>query len=141
MDWKEVLGVESVRLVLPLRVVEELDEFKYRGRDDLADRARRLLSALWSLLEPTKGAPTPLTAGVTIELPVDDEPRRRTLDADEEILAECSTRQAVGAPVTLVTDDTGMSLRAIARSLTVVPMPERYLRVKPKSAEDGTPPL
>lgn len=56
VDWCEVLGQETVRLVLPLRVVEELDMSKYRERDDLADRARRLLSQLWgSLLRPLAG--------------------------------------------------------------------------------------
>jgi predicted ribonuclease YlaK len=133
--------VDEVRLVLPLRVVEELDERKYAGRGDLADRARRLLSALWALLEPTKGAPAALVAGVTIELPVDDGPRRRTLDADEEVLAECSTLAAVGAPVTLVTGDCGMSLRAAGRGLPVARMPEKYLRVQPKAPEDGAPPI
>jgi hypothetical protein len=72
--------------------------------------------------------------GVTIEVPIDDEPRQRMLDADEEILAECELLRAVGKPVTLVTDDTGLSIRATARRITVVPMPETYLRRKPQAA-------
>ena len=139
IDWKSVVGVDRVRLILPLRVVEELDERKYGGRGDLADRARRLLSALWALLEPTKGAPAAFVDGVTIELPVEDGARRRTLDADEEVLAECATLAAVGAPVTLVTGDTGMSLRATGRNIAVTRMPEKFLRVRPTANDDGSP--
>lgn len=72
--------------------------------------------------------------GVTIEVPIDDEPRQRMLNADEEILAECELLRAVGKPVTLVTDDTGLSIRATARRITVVPMPETYLPRKPQAA-------
>jgi hypothetical protein len=131
IDWREVVSQNSVRLVLPLRVVEELDMSKYRERDVIADRARRLLSQLWSLLAPTAGSPAVLREGVTIEVPVDDGPRERTLDADEEILSECELLRAVGKPVTLVTDDTGLSIRATARHIGIVPMPEKYLRRRP----------
>lgn len=138
VDWQKVVGTTAVRLVLPLRVVEELDEKKYTGRDDLADRARRLLSQLRSQLSPTAGAPTQLRDGVTIEVPVDDAPRRRTVDADQEILDTCRELQAGGPPVVLVSDDTGVTLRAISAGLRVVAMPEEYLRRRPTSVK---PPL
>lgn len=132
VNWPAVVGNPSVRLVLPLRVVEELDEKKYTARDDLADRARRLLSQLRTQLAPTAGAPTPLRPGVTIEMPVDDGPRRRTVDADQEILDTCRELGLGGQPVVLVTDDTGMTLRAGAAGVRVVPMPEQYLRRRPQ---------
>ena len=139
VDWRGVFGANEVRLVLPLRVVEELDEKKYVSRNDLAQRARRLLSALWALVEPTKGAPARLADGVTIELPTDDGPRRRPLDADEEVLAECETLAAAGADVTLVTGDTGMSLRAVGRRLAVTRMPDKYLRTQLAPEADDVP--
>jgi PIN domain len=131
VDWPTVVGAPTVRLVLPLRVVEELDEKKYTARDDLADRARRLLSQLRTHLAPTAGGPTSLRSGVTIEVPVDDEPRRRTVDADQEILDTCRELRSGGQSVVLVTDDTGMTLRAISAGLRVVAMPEEYLRRRP----------
>jgi hypothetical protein len=138
VDWPTVVGTSEVRLVLPLRVVEELDEKKYTARDNLADRARRLLSQLRTQLAPLAGGPTPLREKVTIEVPVDDGPRRRTLDADQEILDTCRELQSGGQGVTLVTlvtlvtDDTGLTLRATAQGTRVVAMPETYLRRKPK---------
>jgi len=138
VDWPAVIGAPTVRLVLPLRVVEELDEKKYTARDDLADRARRLLSQLRTQLAPTAGAPTPLRAGVTIEVPVDDGPRPRTVDADHEILDTCRELGLGGQPVVLVTNDTGMALRAGSAGVRVVPMPEQYLRRRPQPEDQAS---
>jgi uncharacterized coiled-coil protein SlyX len=128
VDWPTVVEQDEVRLVLPLRVVEELDEKKYAKRDDLADRARRLLSQLWNTLGEAAGGPVSLRKNVTIEVPVEDGPRVRTADADEEILDSCLQLRNVGCPPILVTGDTGMSLRAKNHQLDVIPMPDNYLR-------------
>ena len=81
VDWLDVVGVPAVRLVLPLRVVEELDEKKYTAaRSEIADRARRLLSQLWTLLGPSAGGPVEIRPGVTIEVPIDEGPRQVPLD-------------------------------------------------------------
>jgi hypothetical protein len=143
VDWTTVINAPQVRLVLPLRVVEELDEKKYTARDDLADRARRFLGQLRTQLAPSVGGPTLLRSGVTIEVPVEDGPRRRPLDADQEILDVCRELQLDGRPVVLVTDGAGMTLRGSAQGLRVVAMPEQYLRRKPKpdgaDRKDGLP--
>jgi hypothetical protein len=128
VEWPTVTGEEEVRLVLPLRVVEELDEKKYMSRGDLADRARRLLSQLWQRLGESAGGPVRLRGKTTIEVPVEDGRRERSLDADEEILDSCEQLRNVGRAPILVTADTSMSLRAKARRLDVTPMPERYRR-------------
>lgn len=73
---------------------------------------------------------------MTIEVPVDDGPRRRTLDADQEILDVCRELQYGGQEVVLVTDDTGITLRAWPWRLRVVAMPEAYLRRKPELGAD-----
>ncbi len=73
------------------------------------------------------------------DVPVDDGPRRRTLDADQEILDTCRELQSGGQGVTLVTlvtDDTGMTLRATAQGLRVIAMPEAYLRRKPQTENE-----
>ncbi len=116
--------------MVPLRVIEELDEKKYTARDDLAARARKLLGQLREQLLGAPGEPAVLRPNVTIECPVEAGPRNRMLDADREILDSCWELQVVGAPVLLITDDASMSLRAASLGITVVPMPERYLRKK-----------
>lgn len=132
--WPTLVRQEQVRLMVPLRVIEELDEKKYAGRADLADRARRLLSRLWESLGESASGPVPLRENVTIEVPVEEGRRVRASDADEEILESCEQLRNVGRPVILVTGDTGMSLRAKARRLEVIPMPEKYLRSREPAA-------
>lgn len=128
IPWPKVVGYPSVRLVIPLRVIEELDAKKYAKRPDLADRARRILPVLESAVGPG-GVPEQLRAGVTIEVPVDPGPRRRPDDADEEVLRTChELHRLTGRDVTLVTADTAMRLRAQAEALHVLAMPAIYER-------------
>jgi hypothetical protein len=133
VDWPKVVGVDQVRLVLPLRVIEELDDKKYaRRQDNVPDRARRLLSQLWAKLGPKAVGPVELRENVTIEVPIETGPRSRPLDADTEILDTCEEISNVGQEVVLVTGDNGLGLRALHLGLRVVRMPDDYLRNKPE---------
>ncbi len=128
VPWAEVLGLSPIRLVVPLRVVEELDAKKYARRADLAERARRILPQLETAIGKG-GIPGQLRDGVTIEVPVDRGSRFRPMDADEEILDTCrELRQLTTQAVTLVTADTAMRLRAEAQALAVTRLPDAYLR-------------
>jgi rRNA-processing protein FCF1 len=129
IPWPTLLEHSAVRLVVPLRVIEELDEKKYSARTGLADRVRNLLPRLRAAMGPA-GAPGELREAVTIEVPIDYAGRRRRpTDADEEILDTCDElRQFSGQEVTLITADTGMALRAEARRIPVMRIPEEYAR-------------
>jgi predicted ribonuclease YlaK len=122
-------GRRLVRLIVPLRVIEELDILKYdRRRQDRAERARRILPQLEAIVG-TAGAPSELRPGTTIEVLIEPTPRYRPTDADEEILETCrELQQYESRPVYLVTADTAMRLRAQALNLRVVRMPSEYSR-------------
>jgi predicted ribonuclease YlaK len=123
-----LLGQTAVRLVGSLRVVEEIDAKKYSSRKDLADRARRLLPRLESQLG-SAGAPAAIATGVTIEVPFDAGARHRPVDADQEVLDACDEmRQLAGKAVTLVTFDTAMRLRALARRLATLRLGDEHRR-------------
>ncbi|MCW2999178.1 MAG: hypothetical protein JWN65_2727 [Solirubrobacterales bacterium] len=127
--WRGALGHPAVRLILPLRVVEELDARKYSGRRDLAERARRLLPQLEAAVGYA-GEPRAPADGTTLEVFVERSPRRRPADADEEILSTCAElAQLSGRPITLVTQDTGMRLRAQAQGTEVKALPLEYQRL------------
>jgi rRNA-processing protein FCF1 len=128
VPWPTVLNRASVRLVVPLRVVEELDAKKY-SRNDLAQRARNVLP--W--LETTViGGPGLVRENTTIEVPVDPARRSRPDDADREILDTCHELRQFGSQrVTLVTGDTAMRLRAHAEAIPTVSMPDAYLPQPP----------
>jgi rRNA-processing protein FCF1 len=129
VDWRSVTSTSPLRLVVPLRVVEELDEKKYTARDDkIASRARDVISRLRMSLLPVAGNPVTLAPDVTIEIPLTDEPRRKTSDADEEVLETCLELQAAGGDVVLVTGDAGLAIRAAALSVPSLDMPAKYAR-------------
>lgn len=128
VDWRAVVGQPSVHLILPLRVVEEVDEKKYTGSDVVRPRARSVVQMLRKVLAPGHGGPVEIREDISLEVLLDDEPRRRPADADQEILDSARELAGAGLGVRLVTDDAGMELRAGALGLQVVRMPDKYLR-------------
>ncbi len=127
VDWTRIVDA-PVRLIVPLRVVEELDEKKYDRRSEIADVARRVLPQLETVLAKSGGAGT-LRDGVTIEVPVASRPRSRPIDPDREILESClEVQQFSGREAILITGDTAMRIRAEALGISVKRMPSEYLR-------------
>ncbi len=122
--WREVIGEESVRVVIPLRVIEELDEKKYSASDKLRARARERLPKLYAMVG-SGGVPKPLKDGQgTIEVFIEPGPRARPADADTEILETArDLRRLSSQAVTIVTGDTGMRLRAEAEGIATAAMP------------------
>lgn len=135
INWSEVVGYEQVRLVIPLRVVEELDAKKYTDSGKLRDRARGLLPKLDALIG-LMGAPSPLNfPTTTIEVPVEfasGAPRIKPVDADEEILFTCRELWQLSGQeegVALITGDIAMRIRAEALGgIRPVKLPDKYLR-------------
>ena len=129
IDWHSILAISSVRLVVPLRVIEELDLLKFdRRRPDRADRARRILPQLAAVVG-AGGEPREVREDTTIEVLVSPAPRARPADGDEEVLQTCQElEQFGGRPVTLISADTAIRLRAQALGIRAIPMPSRYSR-------------
>jgi rRNA-processing protein FCF1 len=129
VPWPEIVGASPVRLVVPLRVVDELDAKKAARRTDLADRAATVLTHLEQRVGPAIGSPAPLRENVTIEVfraaEIDPEPQRPAPNADTEVLDTCEALAFFSRdPVHLITGDYGMRLRAAARGVQVIRMPD-----------------
>jgi rRNA-processing protein FCF1 len=129
IDWASLVDAEIVRLVVPLRVVDELDDRKSARRPDLVRRARSRIRQLERHVVDTKT--TELRPGVTVEVvgPVDLDPeaqRRPPVPADVEILDTCQALSAYAGnnPVYLLTGDLGMRIRAEARNIPLITMSE-----------------
>jgi rRNA-processing protein FCF1 len=122
--WREVVGQESVRLVIPLRVIEELDAKKYTESERLRRRARERLPKLYALVG-AGGAPKALPSGHgTLEVFIEPGPRARPADADTEILETArDLGRLSGSKVAIVTGDTAMRLRAEAEGIATIAMP------------------
>jgi rRNA-processing protein FCF1 len=115
ISWKSVAMAGSVRLVVPLVVVDELDRKQHEGSDAMSRRARKALRALEQLLDggqPGRAAPVPGCANVSIDLLMDEDGHTRVAPADDEIIERSVlVAQITRESVTVVTADTGMRLR------------------------------
>lgn len=141
--WRDIFKDEGekvplTRLVIPLRVIDELDKQKY-GQGDLARKAATAIRYLERVLKDSQpGEPVRLRDCATLEAWVDTDDRGG--DADLSIL-HCAAdldnlHPSTGARV--VTDDTGMRLRAQQLGLKVVRLPEAHR--KKGTALDEVPP-
>jgi PIN domain len=127
INWPSVVGGKEVLLIVPLRVIDELDEKKAARRPDIRERARTVIRHIEACLD-RNGA---VRAGVRLDIfgvgEVDrDAYRRPQLPADVEILDICEAVAAyAGSERTqLVSGDLGMRIRARERALRVLAMPE-----------------
>ncbi|MFJ8444045.1 PIN domain-containing protein [Kitasatospora griseola] len=129
LRWREILkseGVETklVRLIIPLKVIDELDRQKY-GDGALAKKAATAIRYLERTLGDTApGTPVDLRPGeATLEVWNDSDHR----DADPDLaILRCATDIAAlhpDAQVRVLTDDTGMRLRAHHLGLTPLRLP------------------
>lgn len=126
--WKET--ERTARLVVPLRVVDELDRQKY-GNGVLAESATKAVRFLQQTLAGRAGEPAPIRANHTATLEVWTQTEDRGPDADLAIL-RCATDldvlRAGGARV--VTGDLGMQLRAERMDIQVRALSDDYRKKK-----------
>jgi predicted ribonuclease YlaK len=81
----------QARVILPLRVIEEIDAKKYSNSDRLRQRARELLPWINRLFPEGDLGPVELRKDATIELLLAERPRHRPEDADDESLRSVTT--------------------------------------------------
>jgi hypothetical protein len=135
LDFWTELGIhhEPVHLIVPIAVVDELDNLKDRGPDKARGRARVTLATLDRVIATVPGAvlrDRDLTqrdssgrprAAVTLELLLDPPGHARLPITDDEIIDRAMSVQLLaGRPVTLLTYDTGQAMRGRAAELKVI---------------------
>lgn len=135
IPWPEVVGHGKVRIVIPLRAIEDLDAMKYTDNGKRRERARALLPKLSEMIS-VMGSPTPLSfPNTTIKVPVEfirGAARVKPPDADEEILFTCREMWQLSGQeggVTLITADIAMRIRAEALGgIRPLQLPDKYQR-------------
>lgn len=126
ISWHDTLrataeGTHVVRVVLPLIVVDELDNQK---RDKVRNRARRTLRTIYTRFEQDTGATVSLQQGsdqrdqVELRLLLDPPGHVRLPRGDDELVDRAVVLQSLlEQRVHFVTYDTGAALRATAAGL------------------------
>lgn len=137
IPWRDLVDVDSVRLILTMPVLDEIEAKKKGGNERLKKRARKILPRIDKAFGDDgheffhvekDGKPM---SGVTFEILRDPPGNRRvTSDMDAEFLDRCEFLQlAAGRPVTVVTADTGMKIRVRGRlgGLALLTVPSSYM--------------
>ncbi len=140
--WLAVQAGAPVRLIVPIIVIDELDDLKRDRR--AGDRDRSVLHRLWELRDGAGTAPAELKGRreVAIEVLLDDPHHQRLPDNDAEIIdrAVC-VGGLTGRNVTIVAADYGMLDRAAAVSPGTALKPRRPRDAAPGSRELAGSPL
>ena len=128
LPWRERVGQPGVRLIVPLAVIDELDNKKYARREEFQQRARELLTLIDRYETAAPDAYVELGEGVTFEVLPDEPGHFRAATTDQEILERCEfLMQVTGSLVTLVTGDSGVRINARARGIEVIKLGEEDL--------------
>lgn len=126
LDWRALIGISNltladVRVVLPLVVVDELDDLK---RTDLRSRARQTLKIIyeWFGSDVTRRRVVSRRAAdtgqATAELLLDPDGHVRLARADDELIDRAARLQSLsGRTIHFVSYDTGAVFRAKAAGL------------------------
>lgn len=140
LNWRDQIHAEA-RVIVPLRVIEEIDTKKYGESKRLRSVARELLPWIDGLFVDGAVEPVQFRPDATIELLLADRPRYRPTDADEEILDVAHDVKTFAGSVKVMTGDTGMRVRAVTEGLEVLAIPEKWRRLDGNAdgSEPGAP--
>jgi hypothetical protein len=130
IDWCDRLEASSVALVVPLRVVDEVDEKKYARRGELQKRARRRLRLLLNYIDQNEIRPAVRVEIVGWrDLDLSEIPRP-LVQADVDILDTCEAfRSYAGiSGLSMITGDAGMALRCRQRGLHVLQLTDEEMQ-------------
>lgn len=126
-EWGFV-AAGSVRVIVPIRVIEELDARRRDRSAEIGDRARAGIRLLRAHFTDPSGPRGQLSEHATIEAFVPAGRRDEVVSADTEILETAEElQQFTQRPTLIVTADYGMQLRATANGLSIAEVPTDYL--------------
>jgi hypothetical protein len=138
IDWVKFMG-EPVRLVIPLRVFEELEEARYSNSKQKSQIARDELPRIVAMVEQRPGHPARISdqTDATIELFDMRHEGLRPSWADDEILAFCATLRQFLPRAILITADGPLLARARYRGFDVRRGPSDRLRHRRTALVEG----
>ncbi|HKT03057.1 MAG TPA: PIN domain-containing protein [Rugosimonospora sp.] len=125
--WCDETGSSVIRLLIPLVVLDELDNKTYASSKQLAGRAETRLRLLDRHLEQAVTGGSEIRSGVTVEILSDPMGHQRNPDVDHEILNRAElVSQVIEKKVVVISGDRGMRVRGISRGMAVKPLSERW---------------
>jgi rRNA-processing protein FCF1 len=135
-SWQVLTGAPEVLLVVPLVVLDELDDKRNAKDTSLARRARNIASTIEQWTASARAdSPTELAEGVAILVLSEESGHRRLPNNDDEIIAVARSLADRGETVLVATADGGMRTRARARGVGVLMLPDDHRLKTPDPVE------
>ncbi len=130
LPWNEKFSERKIRMVLPLAVLDELDQRKDEGDRD----AGTVLRDLDARLTPGAAmAPVVLRTHVTLQLMDEPANYERLRSVDDEIVRQARYLSSMSSGrITIASIDRGMRVRSEAAGINAIDLPPEYKR----NAED-----
>ena len=135
VNWTSAVK-EGARVMIPIRVIEEIDSKKLSPSDKQRKLARRVLPWIEKRFHDGNAGPVPLREGATIELLLADRPRYRPSDGDEEILDVCHDVRSFAGSVKVMTDDAAMRAKATSEGVEIFNVPSKWRREPEAESDD-----
>ena len=124
IDWLKEFGLESARLIIPLVVLDQLDDKTFSPNRKLAKRADKVLRDLDEYIVNADASRTQIQSKVTLEVLVDDLSHRRKSNEDSIIIEQATfLNQILDKKVILVTGDRGMRVRSYPQGIELKFLP------------------
>lgn len=134
VDWPRMVGAKTVTLLLPLAVLDELDDLKNRGIGGAGPVLKKI-----DHLVVAERALTRMPVRSNVQLQLVDEPlgHRRLRNTDDEIVRQSLYFASLCAGhLLIVTRDRGMRVRAEAAGVPVMMLPEEFARSRASAESD-----
>jgi hypothetical protein len=139
IPWTTIVGAAQVTIAISPVTVSEIDSHKYDSSSArVRDRARKITKKLGELVD----SGGPVRPNVRIEFidhePVDFDRYQLTRSSQDDQLLATILQYRETCPdrkVLLVTNDIGLKVKARARGIRVVPLPDSYLLTEPDLRE------
>lgn len=130
LDWGRIAGNEDATLLVPSAVLAELDKHKADGNSRRAQRARRAIKFLDSLLEAPDDTLTIRKAPIKVIAQFAPEVSGEVSSSnDDSILFEVEemARKLGNSAVSLITHDTNLKVKAKRKNLRFFSVPDEWL--------------
>ena len=136
INWRALTSTSDILLVVPLVVLDELDDKRNAKDASLARRARKIASTIeqWTA-KAGANSPTELANGVAIAVLSEEPGHRRLPNNDDEIIAVARSLVDRGHRVLVATADGGMRTRARVRDVGALVLPDDHRLETPDPVE------
>ena len=129
VDWKEVCGVDNVRILLSPVVIEELDKHKRNANPKISKRAKNVIRKI-SETGLIGNWGNSVTIEVITKRPMNETFIKHSLDKEEQddrlLAVILEFENADNKSLKLLTNDLGPKLKCLSLSIETLSLPEKY---------------